>query len=149
MLRSSFVVALVLAGVAFAAEAPLQHYDRVEVAPSRTFVGIASVSMTMPVFERTNGVYAADYRANVVPWVMFNEKGRLTIEFSDAMVRALERGETINIKGRAVRDDGAERRVEGRATPIDAAHGKLKVRVYYSKRINLSFDTTYRFPDAK
>ena len=141
------VVALTATRTCFAAEAPLKNYQRVEVATSKTFVGIASVTMTMPVFTRSAGVYAADYRATVVPWVMFNEKGRLSVEVSDAQLRALERGETIEVKGKAVRHDGAERRVEARITPADAAHGKLKVRVYYSKRINLSFETTYRFPE--
>ena len=49
---------------------------------------------------------------------------------------------------RAVREDGAERRVEGKATPINRAAGKIKVRVFYSKRIELIFNTTYRFPDV-
>ncbi len=134
-----------LAAAAEAAEAPPASYARVEVAPTRTFVGIASVGMTMPVFTRGTGSYEANYRATVVPWVMFNEKGRLIVDVSDDMLRSLARGETIEVKGRAVRDDGAERRVEGKVTPADATRGKLKVRVFYSKRISLSFDTTYRF----
>ena len=44
-----------------------------------------------------------------------------------------------------MRDDGAERRLEGTATPTDATSGKLKVRVFVSKRIELIFNTTYRF----
>jgi hypothetical protein len=44
-----------------------------------------------------------------------------------------------------VRSDGVERRVEGKATPVDATSGKIKVRVFVSKRIELIFNTTYRF----
>ena len=147
-LRSPLIAFVLLGASLSAATAPLQNYARVEVAPSRTFAGIASVSMAMPVFIRSGGTYETNYRATVIPWIMFNEKGRLSVDISDDLLRALERGEPIDMKGRAIRDDGAERRVEGRVTPTDATHGKLRVRVYYSKRINLSFETTYRFVPA-
>ena len=41
-------------------------------------------------------------------------------------------------------DDGEERHIEGRAVPADANTGKIKVRVFVSKRIQLIFNTTYR-----
>ena len=44
--------------------------------------------------------------------------------------------------------DGTERPVEGKATPTDARSGKIKVRVFVSKRIELIFNTTYVFPDV-
>ncbi|MES2693509.1 MAG: hypothetical protein V4773_08550 [Verrucomicrobiota bacterium] len=121
-------------------------YDRVEVAPSKTSIYLGYVSMTMPPFARKGTVFESTYVAKVVPFVFYNESGRLNIEFSDDMLRQLERGEPVDFKGLAVNSEGAERRVEGRATPTAARAGKIKVRVFYSKRIELIFNTTYHFP---
>jgi hypothetical protein len=132
-----------------AAETPRPDYERVEVAPTKTSIYVGSVSMTMPTFVRSGETFESTYVAKVFPYFFYNESGRLTVVLTDEDLRQLERGEAINFKGRAVREDGAERRVEGRATPTDARCGKLKVRVFYSKRIELIFNTTYRFPDAK
>ena len=131
-----------------AAEAPLGAYARVEVAPAKTSIYVGSVSMTMPTFSRAGSAFESTYVAKVFPYFFYNENGRLTVEIPDEALRQLERGEPIDFKGQAVREDGAPRRVEGRATPTDARSGKLKVRVFYSKRVELIFNTTYRFPDA-
>lgn len=141
---------LVLAFAARGAEPSLSRYDRVDVATTKTSVYIGSVTMTMPTFVRKNGVYEAAYAAKVFPFFFYNEKGKLFIGVSDDTLRKLERGETIEFTGRGVRDDGIERRVEGKATPADAAGGKIKVRVFVSKKIELIFNTTYRFaPEPK
>ena len=132
-----------------AGNALLPGYERVVVAPAKTSIYLGTVSMTMPAFIRVDGGYEAAYAAKVFPFFFYNESGQLRVEISDAALRQLERGEAIEFKGRAVRDDGAERRVEGKATPADVASGKIKVRVFYSKRIELIFNTTYRFPDVK
>ena len=124
-------------------------YTRVIVAPAKTSIYLGSVSMTMPAFERVNGGFEAAYTAKVFPFFFYNEAGRLRVEITTASLRQLERGEAIDFKGRAVREDGTERRVEGRVTPENGATGKIKVRVFYSRRIELIFNTTYRFPDAK
>ena len=121
------------------------RFSRVEVAPAKTSIYLGSVTMTMPTFVRVNGGYDAPYVAKVFPFFFYNESGRLRVEISDAALEQLGRGEPIEFTGRALRDDGAERRVEGKATPTDASSGKLKVRVFYSKRIELIFNTTYRF----
>ena len=123
-------------------------YSRVIVAPTKTSIYVGSVSMTMPEFVRVNDGFEAAYVANVFPYFFYNENGRLRVDISAESLRALERGEPVEFKGRAVREDGAERRVEGKATPINRAAGKIKVRVFYSKRIELIFNTTYRFPDV-
>jgi lipocalin len=51
----------------------------------------------------------------------------------------------LEFKGQAENSAGEARQVEGRAVPQDATRGKLKVRVFVSKRIQLIFNTTYRF----
>ncbi|HVS52814.1 MAG TPA: hypothetical protein VHD62_10700 [Opitutaceae bacterium] len=98
----------------------------------------------MPAFARKDGVYESSYTAKVFPYFFANESGRLFIAVSDEQLRQLASGTAIEFKGRAVRNDGTERRVEGRAMPADAVSGKLKVRVFVSARIELIFNTTYR-----
>lgn len=129
-----------------AAEAPLRTFDRVDIAPTRTSIYIGTVSMTLPTLQRTNGTYSANYVAKVFPYFFYNEKGTLSIEVSDDALRKLERGEPIEFTGRAKNTAGEDRRVEGKATPADASSGKLKVRVFVSKQVELIFNTTYRFP---
>lgn len=142
--------ALALAPRGRGAEPALAHYDRVDIAPTRTSIYIGTVTMTMPSFTRKSGVYESTYAAKVFPYFFYNEKGRLLIEISDDALRKLAQGEAIEFKGRGVRDTGEERRVEGKATPTDAAGGKITVRVFVTKRLALDFNTTYRFaPDAK
>jgi hypothetical protein len=118
----------------------------VEVAPTKTSIYVGSVALTMPAFTRTAGTYVSAYVAKVFPYFFANEQGRLSIEVSDDQLRRLERGEPIEFTGRAVSDDQSERRITGRATPLDAATGKLKVRVSVSRQVELIFNTTYRFP---
>jgi hypothetical protein len=135
-----------LRGATATVDIPLDRFARVEVAPTRTSIYIGTVAMKMPGFARTGNVYESTYAAKVFPYFFYNESGRLFVEIDDAQLRRLARGEPIEFTGRGVRDDGTVRRVEGKATPIDAATGKLKVRVFVSKKIELIFNTTYRFP---
>ncbi|MBL9201422.1 MAG: hypothetical protein JNL39_13005 [Opitutaceae bacterium] len=149
LIRSA-AIALAFAGMVRAAEAGLRRYDRVEIAPTKTSIYVGTVSMTTPAFTRTGDVYESGYAAKVFPWFFESESGRLRVEISDEGLRRLERGERVEFSGRAVSSTGAERRVEGHATPEapGAPQGKIKVRVFVSKRIELIFNTTYRFPDA-
>lgn len=147
MISRAALLAVTWATVAAAApaEAPLAAYARVNVAPAKTSIYVGSVRMTMPVFTRENGVYHSTYEAKLVPYIFLNESGRLQIDMSDAQLRQLERGEAVDFTGRGVRTDGAERRVSGRATPIDKTSGRIKVRVFVSKRVELIFNSTYKF----
>lgn len=149
---STFAVILGLgfgaAGARAAAPEP-GRYERVDVAPAKTSIYIGSVTMTMPGFTRAAGIYSSTYEAKVFPFFFSSEHGRLSVDIADAQLAQLARGEAIEFKGEAVNADGAARRIEGRATPADAASGRLKVRVFVSRRIELIFNTTYRFPDAK
>ena len=126
-------------------DVPLEgRYAQVTVDPAKTSIYIGSVSLTMSPFVRCSGGYQTDYTAKVFPFFFYNEHGRISIEFSDENLRQLRRGETAYFKGRAHSSDGDERRIEGRAIPADAAHGKIKVRVWIG-RIELIFNTVYRF----
>ena len=146
--RALFLLTLLSAGVSAAengAPPPKAEHSRVEVAPARTSIYVGTVSMAMPTFVRRDGGFESTYTAKVFPYFFYNEAGTLRVDLSDAQLEALARGETVEFTGRGVRSDGRERRVEGKATPTDATHGKLKVRVFVSKRVELIFNTTYRF----
>lgn len=148
------LIALALAGgigrAAEAVEAPAKGYESVEVAASKTSIYLGYVSMTMPTFARKGDAFESTYVAKVVPFVFYNETGKLSVQFTDEMLRQLDRGEAVDFKGLAVREDGAERPVTGRATPAGTGTraGKIKVRVAYSKKIELIFNTSYRFPEG-
>ncbi len=154
MLRRSLVAVLGIlfligpATFADAAESAVT-YDRVEIAPTKTSIYIGSVSMTMPTFQRHGITYLSTYSAKVFPYFFESEKGELSIDISDESLRQLEHGDVIQFSGRGKNTDGEERRIEGRAIPTDARSGKIKVRVFVSKRIQLIFNTTYRFPSEK
>lgn len=153
MLRAAFAAALLLAACVRSAAEPAapaltSRYARVEIAPTKTSIYVGSVTLTMPVFQRHDGVYESTYAAKVFPYFFYNEIGRLLIDVPDEALARIARGESIDFHGRGIRSDGTERRVEGRATPTDAYGGKIKVRVFVSKRIQLIFNTTYRFVDT-
>lgn len=152
MVRRPFAVFVCALGLRLAmcgAEAPLSTFDRVTIAPTKTSIYIGSVAMTMPTLVRKNGTYESSYAAKVFPYFFSNEKGTLAIALADEALRKLERGEPVEFSGRAVNTDGEERRIEGKATPhptaVGGLAGKIKVRVFVSKRIELIFNTSYRF----
>lgn len=125
------------------------RFDRVAVEPVTTSLFIGHVTLTAPVFVRDAGGYSADYRATVFPFFFLNEHGRLTVEAGAGDLQRLERGQAVEFHGRAENSDGETRRLEGRAVPEDATHGKLKVRIFVSRRIQLIFNTTYRFAGGR
>ena len=142
--RAAFFVTTCVSGTTDGAEPAPRRYDRVEVAPTKTSIYIGRVTMTMPAFVRAGGTYETTYTAKVFPYFFYNESGRLTIDISNEMLRALDRGEAIEFKGRGVSTTHDDRRVEGKVTPTSTTEGKIKIRVFVSKRIELIFNTTYR-----
>ncbi|PTX90741.1 hypothetical protein [Opitutus sp. ER46] len=137
-----------LAPLAGAADASVVAFSQVEIAPTKTSIYVGSVSLTMPAFTRAEGSYTSRYTAHVFPWAFYNEAGVIRVDVSDDQLRQLARGEPIEFTGQARTEDGSERRVAGKATPQDATSGRIKVRVFVSTRIQLIFNTTYRFPPA-
>lgn len=115
--------------------------------PARTSAYVATIGFAIPPLERRGAAYTSDYTVKVFPFFMFNEHGRISIEFSDEQLQRLERGETVDLQGRARSSSGSERRVEGRAVSdsIGGDRGRIKVRVWVSKNIELTFNTAYRF----
>lgn len=126
----------------------LARYEVVEIPPVATGAYVASVSMTVTPFRREAGVYRADYSAKVFPWFVMSEHGRLEIDVPDEALRQLEGGAAISFRGRAIRSDGEERPVDGRVSPAGPDTGKIKVRVFVSRRLVLVFDTPYWLPGS-
>jgi hypothetical protein len=120
-------------------------YDSVKIEKVKTSIYVGSVTLTTGLMQRSNGEYSADYHAKVFPYFFENESGRLWIAFSDADLDNLAKGQTVQFKGRAENTDHETRRIEGRVVPSDAKQGKIKVRVFVSPKIELIFNTTYRF----
>ncbi len=129
---------------------PLDRFATVAIEPAKTSIYIGNVTMTMPTLQRTGARYESSYVAKVFPYFFYNERGTLNIEFTDEQLARLEKGERVEFKGEARSDTGEDRRIEGHATPSDAVSGKIKVRVFVSKKIELIFNTTYHFaPTSK
>ncbi|HEV8072584.1 MAG TPA: hypothetical protein VGP21_00510 [Opitutaceae bacterium] len=127
-------------------EPPLDaRYNKAAIEPVKTSIYVGYVKLTTPIFTRTHAGYVSTYDAFVFPFFFWSEHGRMTIEASDDDLRQLARGETVLFKGHAENSDGETRLIVGRAIPQDASQGKLTVRLFVSKRIQLVFNTTYRF----
>jgi hypothetical protein len=137
---------LAVLAVALHGETPLDtRYNKAAVEPVKTSIYIGYVKLTIPMFTRTRDGYVSTYNASVVPFFFWSEHGQMTIKASDDDLRQLARGETVEFNGHAENSDGEARPIVGRAVPQDAIQGKLKVRVFVSKNIQLIFNTTYRF----
>jgi hypothetical protein len=131
-----------------AADDPLASFAIVAIKPATTSLIVASVTMTMPPFTRKKVVYSSTYSAKVFPYFFYNEKGRIWIAISDHDLLRAARGEPIDFKGQAISDAGETRRVEGHAVPTGPAAGKIRVKVYVTRRISLNYDTTYELRGA-
>jgi len=129
------------------APAPTRARSPIDIATSSTSIYIGKVTLLVPRLVRSPSGYAATYKARVFPFFFENESGDFSIDLSDDQLRQLERGERVQFTGQARNTDGDIRRIDGHATPTDTASGKIKVRIYVSKRIVLVFNTTYRFAD--
>jgi hypothetical protein len=146
--RPAMVIAAILAasGARGASDASLARYAEVDVATVRTFVYLASITLTVAPFLRQGETFEAAYSAKIFPYFFYDEKGKLRITVSDETLRQLAAGNPFDFTGVAVRDDGRERPVDGHVTPIDPGTGRIRVRLIYSRHIVLAFTTTYRLP---
>ncbi|HXA14534.1 MAG TPA: hypothetical protein VNW23_05350 [Opitutaceae bacterium] len=121
------------------------RYNKVAVEPVTTSIYVGYVKLAIPMFTRAGAGYEGNYSAGVFPFFFWSEHGKMVIGISDDDLRRLAHGETVAFKGQAETSDGEARHIEGRAVPQTATQGKLKVRVFVSQKIQLIFNTTYRF----
>ena len=136
-------VAIALAAPLLGADASLSPFNVVYIKPAVTSVIVATVTMTMEPFQRKSVVYSSTYSAKVFPYFFYNEKGRIWITVTDDDLRRASRGGAVDFTGHALSDAGDERRVEGHAVPTGPLAGKIRVKVYVTRRISLNYDTVY------
>jgi hypothetical protein len=145
------VAALAVAGLAAQenstpmADALPSFYQRATVAPAKTSIYVGNVKLTMKPFTRDGDVYSSTYDAKVFPFFFYSEAGRISITITDEDLRSLAAGERVYFNGEGFDTHDEARKIEGHADPADESSGKIKVRVWVSKNIELIFNTTYRF----
>jgi hypothetical protein len=144
MFRFCLAVLLVVPAVVGRAELTVQNATQVTVAPMKTSIYVGSVSLTTGVFERADAKLTATYEVKVFPWIFWGETGRISITLSDAARASIAKGETAEFTGEAINHKNKPRTVTGRAQPIDATSGKIKVRIGADGYV-LIFNSTYRF----
>ncbi len=125
------------------ADDPMARFNVVDIKPSVASLYIASVTMTMPPFVRTKAVYASTYYAKVFPYFFYSERGRIWIVVPDADLRRAALGQPVDFVGHALSDSGETRKVEGHAVPTGPTGGRIRVRVFITRRIALNYETTY------
>ena len=118
--------------------------DKITVETSSTSIYIGKVTLLVAPLVRQNGVYTGDYKAKVFPYFFMNEHGALRMTVADTDLARVAKGETVDFVGLAESSDHEQRKITGRAAPIDATHGKIKVRIFVTEKIQLIFNTTYR-----
>lgn len=150
MLRNAAIAALAIVATAPAvsADEALARYDRVAIKPMTSSIYIATVTMTMPPFSRRGAIFSSTYYAKVFPYFFWSESGRIWIDVPEDKLLLLEQGKPLDFAGRGMSESGDERRIEGRAIPTGPSVGRITVRVYVTKRIHLTFDTTYELQGA-
>lgn len=137
------VTLALLASAPLRADDSLARFNVVDIKPAVIPIIIATVTMTMPPFVRTKDTYASTYSAKVFPYFFYNEKGRIWIVVPEDLLRRAAKGQPVDFVGHALSDSGDERRVEGHAVPTGPWGGKIRVRVFVTRRISLNYDTTY------
>jgi hypothetical protein len=123
-------------------------YQHLSVEDCRTSIYIGSVGMRLGAFEYKDGHYQAYYQARVIPFIFYNEEGSLTVDFDEQQLARLQAGERVDFEGQGRNRKGETRRISGTAMPEGPKAGKIKVRVWVSKNIQLIFNTRYSFSPA-
>src|ERR1019366_6502692 len=92
-------------------------------------VAAGRATLIIGALQRTNGIYAGDYKLKVFPYFLKNEKGTLAIVVSDATLAEAGNGKVVAITGPATTGGkgGRSRHVDVTATPADTNHGTLKL----------------------
>ena len=103
------------------------------------------VTLNVAPLTRKDGVFSGDYTAKVFPYWFMGEKGAFRMKVSDEDLARVAKGETVDFTGDAQNSGSEPRKVTGRATPVDATTGKIKVRIFVTEKIQLIFNTTYKF----
>jgi hypothetical protein len=137
-----FALTLAAASTALGSGDDMSRFNQVEIKPATAYIYIATVTMTIPPFSWHNGVYSSTYAAHVFP-LFYTEKGRIWIDIPGDALRRIASGQPIDFTGHAINDSGDRRKIEGHAVPTGVSGGTISVRVFVTKRISITYDTTY------
>ena len=114
----------------------------------RSFMHVEAGKATLTIgpLERTNGVYAGNYKLTVFPWVQHDEHGTLAILISDQSLAEADQGKVVTINGTAttIGKSGKCRPIVAIATPVDTDHGTLKLWFMAGDR-KMIFTPAYHF----
>ena len=143
LVRSLIAFAVLAVSTPLSAAPELSQYSVVEIDPVKTSIYIGSVTMSLTPFLRREARFTATYSATVFPYFFYNEQGKISIDIPDQDLARLSNGETITFAGKGMNDAGEPRLIEGKATATGPSGGKIKVRVYVTKKIALIFNTIY------
>jgi hypothetical protein len=142
------VVAFAALPAVLGADAVPARFNVVATKPASASIIIGTVTMTISPFIRRENVYSSTYVARVFPF-FYSEKGRISIVIPDDNLRRVSRGEPADFNGRAINDSGDVRRIEGSAIPTGPTTGRLRVKVFITRRIALTYITTYELQGAE
>ena len=151
MKRISVLLLLLAAGWNAAHAAPASTNSAADnrilmIDSSSMAVNAGKATLTIGALQRTNGVYAGDYKLKVFPWFFKSEKGRLAILVSDASLAEASQGRVVAITGTATTsgENGKCRPIAAIATPVDMNHGTLKLWFTAGSR-KMIFEPAYHF----
>ena len=122
--------------------------DRVDVADSKTSIYIGNVTLELSPLLRDGTRFKGDYRAKVFPYFFMGERGSFFIDLDGLQLEKILTGERVEFRGEGLNTADESRRVEGyaQADAPGSRTGKIKVRIFVSKKIELIFNTQYRLP---
>ena len=151
MKRITVLLALLAAGWSTAHAAPAATNSapasRILMIDSSSMpVGAGNATLIIGALQRTNDVYAGDYKLKVLPWFLKNEKGRLAIVVSDASLAEASQGKVVTITGTATTSGkgGKCRPIAAIATPVNMDQGTLKLWFTAGSR-KMIFTPAYHF----
>ena len=152
MKRIIFLLALLAAarGTVVAEPASTNHVvaNRVLIIDSSSMsLAGGKAALTIGPLQRTNGVFAGDYKLKVFPYFLKNDKGRLAIAVSDAALAEADAGKVMVVTGTATTTkNGRSRSITATVTPADQDHGTLTLWFFAGKR-KMLFSPAYHFAE--
>jgi hypothetical protein len=97
--------------------------------PSSMPLTAGKATLIVGPLQRTNGVYAGDYKIKVFPYFWKNKNGRLAIVVSDVSLAEINDGKVTAVTGTATTSgkNGKCRHIDATVTPTNRNCGMLKV----------------------
>ncbi|HKB90981.1 MAG TPA: hypothetical protein VKC60_10740 [Opitutaceae bacterium] len=121
--------------------------DQIAVDPATTSIYLGSVALKPALFVKGETTYDSTYQVKVIPFLFYNETGRVSINLPPETLTKILEGSPCEFTGHAINDANKERIITGKAYPNPQDHltGKIKVRIRVSRNVELIFNTIYHF----